>query len=156
MYGLLPVPTVKQEEGGEEEGEKNGLEEAGRSVEEASGLDEPSTDSPNNVQDGDPQTVGSCDTGTRLPNGNLAYSTVYVLNGELKPCESHNRWSYNELPVTDLNEPIRLAFHNIILLLILISESLTLYVHSTNICLDLMTVLIALMKLVSINVVLPR
>ncbi|XP_064166793.1 zinc finger protein Helios-like isoform X2 [Anguilla rostrata] len=62
------VPTVKQEEGGEEEGEKNGLEEAGRSVEEVSGLDEPSTDSPNNVQDGDPQTVGSCDTGTRLPN----------------------------------------------------------------------------------------
>ncbi|KAJ8256021.1 hypothetical protein COCON_G00198850 [Conger conger] len=61
-------PMIKQEEGTEEEGEKNGLEEAGQNEEEASGLEEPMTDGPNNVPDGESRTVGSCDAGTRLPN----------------------------------------------------------------------------------------
>ncbi|KAJ8350667.1 hypothetical protein SKAU_G00257970 [Synaphobranchus kaupii] len=66
--GSPSVPTVKQEEGEEEEGEKNGFEEAGQSAEEASGLEEPMIDSPNDIQDGESRTVGSSDTGTRLPN----------------------------------------------------------------------------------------
>lgn len=103
-YGLLTAPTVKQEEA-VEEGEKNGTEEAGHSVEEASGLEEPMTDSPNNVQDGELRTAGSSDTGTRPPNGNLAFS-MSLCDGEVKPREPHNRWSHNEVPVIDPNEPV--------------------------------------------------
>lgn len=41
----------------------------GQSGEEGSGLEEPMIDSPNNLQDGVPGSDGSCDPGTRLPNG---------------------------------------------------------------------------------------
>ncbi|KAG9349375.1 hypothetical protein JZ751_027818 [Albula glossodonta] len=55
------VPTIKEEEEGEEQGEKKGLglEETGHSGEDGSTVEEPMLDSPNDQQDGESQTIAS-------------------------------------------------------------------------------------------------
>lgn len=69
-YLSLPEHTIKQEEETEDERDRRTTaEDMGQSGEEESGLEEPMIDSPNNLQDGVPGSDGSCDPGTRLPNG---------------------------------------------------------------------------------------
>ncbi|KAK1789157.1 hypothetical protein P4O66_015101 [Electrophorus voltai] len=66
---------IKQEEGTEEEGERRaiGPDETGHSGEEGSVLEEPMTDSPNNLQDVGPGTEGPADSVMRLPNGDRPF-----------------------------------------------------------------------------------
>ncbi|KAM9448860.1 zinc finger protein Helios isoform 2-T3 [Salvelinus alpinus] len=66
--------TIKQEEETEDERDRRTTaEDMGQSGEEESGLEEPMIDSPNNLQDGVPGSDGSCDPGTRLPNGDRSF-----------------------------------------------------------------------------------
>nr|XP_046223752.1 zinc finger protein Helios-like isoform X1 [Oncorhynchus gorbuscha] len=66
--------TIKQEDETEDEGDRRTTaEDMGQSGEEGWGLEEPMIDSPNNLQDGVPGSEGSCDPGTRLPNGDRPF-----------------------------------------------------------------------------------
>ncbi|XP_010878158.1 zinc finger protein Helios isoform X1 [Esox lucius] len=66
--------TIKQEDDTGDEGDRRTTaEDMGQSGEEGSGLEDPMTDSPTNQQDVIPGSDGSCDPGTRLPNGDRPF-----------------------------------------------------------------------------------